>query len=171
MKEDISNLSKEINEYQKEIFKILLKISKSFSNKKIIKQDRDEMFFKIDTLKEEIKKCNKKIKEINNTVKNNEENSLVQEKEIKDINGIKSDDLDNDLNTLEDNIKKIEKIKEESENQNKEDTECKIIPLTFKNNTQNIENDNRNNQLMIIEKENKNIIFKIFRKIKLLFKK
>ena len=170
--EDISRLNVEVNKYQKEIFKILLKISKSFSIKKTTRQDRDEMFEEVDKLKEKVKECNKKIKENNNIIKQKKENNnIVQEEINKKIKEEKNEDLSNELETLENNIKKIESIKDENKNVEKQENECKIIPLAFIDNAQSADSNAKNNQLMVLEKENKSIISKIFKKIKAFFKK
>ncbi len=155
MDKKISDINKSLNSYQKEIFKILFKISKSFANTKIKKKDRDEMFLQIDELKSNVKICSKKLRDINNIKKKvNNQDEKENQKNIKKVEfGIQN---------IEEDLGKIKK--------DTKDLERKIIPLYLKNNSINA-NIKKNNQLMVIKNKDKNIFLRFFEKFSRIFSK
>ena len=97
---NIDNLRKEEKICQKEILELLLKVSQSFNNPKMGKEDRDLMFIKIDSLRE-------KIKDINNTIRTQNFNSLEETLNVSN----KGSKEDNYVETVEtSDIQDIEEI-------------------------------------------------------------
>lgn len=72
MENNIEYLKKEAKLYEREILKMLLEVSESFSNGKFTKQQRDETFERIDSLKEKVKDILDVISNINNEKKSKE---------------------------------------------------------------------------------------------------
>lgn len=105
----IKELNSKISEEQKQIFDILLKISKSFSDDSITKEERNELFSQVDTLKSKIKEYNKELKEIISR-----EDRDIKE-ELKDINNdsnkeeIINEEIEHTITELEGNLKELNK--------------------------------------------------------------
>ncbi len=108
---NIDNLRKEEKICQKEILELLLKVSQSFNNPKMGKDDRDLMFIKIDSLRE-------KIKDINTTIRNQKFDNL--EETLSLSNNVQKED--NNIENVENNdiqdIKEIDKLIDEAQEMN-----------------------------------------------------
>lgn len=107
----IKELNSKISKEQKQIFDILLKISKSFSDEKITKKERNELFSKVDVLKNNIKEYNKELKEIisseNSDIeeKNNTQDNINKDEIINEDN----EEIEQTITELEDNLKELNK--------------------------------------------------------------
>lgn len=112
---EIRELNKKISAEQKLIFDALLKISKSFSDDKVSKKERDELFSKVDISKNKIKEYNKILKEI--TLKKEEDIEKEPEKEeIKeDKVAIKNEEIEDTIDKLEGSLKELNE-KDKSDN-------------------------------------------------------
>lgn len=121
--EVITDLNKKIKEDQKEVFKILLQISQTFADESVSKSKRDELFSKVDLLKEKIKENTEKLKKIKEDEtfafslisdeddKTENENS-IKDDDIKDVVediSISSDEIFNTIDELSKDLKEIEK--------------------------------------------------------------
>ena len=135
---DLKGLKEEAKVYEREILSMLLEVSQSFVNDSFSKEKREEIFNKIDSLREKVKDIAKIIDDVENrkydfayidTEKNNEKADevyklekvdVVRKEEKKDdfesekIEPNISDLTDEDLSNIDEVIEKIEK-KEVSE--------------------------------------------------------
>lgn len=121
--EVITDLNKKIKEAQKEVFQILLHISQTFADESVSKSKRDELFSKVDLLKEKIKENTEKLKKIKEDEtfafslisdeddKTENENSIKDDdiKEVVDDTSISSDEIFNTIDELSKDLKEIEK--------------------------------------------------------------
>lgn len=111
----IKEINKNITETQKQIFDTLLKISKSFSDEKITKKERNESFKEVDNLKNKIKEYNKELKKISVI------DNINDDKLLKDFNNGKEDkeneknkvneEIESTITELEDTLKQLDKNK------------------------------------------------------------
>lgn len=67
MKNDLNGLKEEAKIYEREILSMLLEVSKSFTTDEMTKEKREEIFSKIDELREKLKSVSKVIEDIENT--------------------------------------------------------------------------------------------------------
>lgn len=67
MKNDLNGLKEEAKIYEREILSMLLEVSKSFTTDEMTKEKREEIFSKIDELREKLKSVSKVIEGIENT--------------------------------------------------------------------------------------------------------
>lgn len=121
--EVITDLNKKIKEDQKEVFQILLHISQTFADESVSKSKRDELFSKVDLLKEKIKENTEKLKKIKEDEtfafslisdeddKTENENSIKDDdiKEVVEDTSISSDEIFNTIDELSKDLKEIEK--------------------------------------------------------------
>lgn len=63
---DLKGLKEEIKVYEREILGMLLEVSQSFNDEKYSKEKREELFSKIDNLRDKVKDIAKIIEEIEN---------------------------------------------------------------------------------------------------------
>jgi hypothetical protein len=106
MKSNIQYLKEEAKIYERGILSLLLEVSKSFSDENFTKEKRDEIFVKIDGLRDKVKDINKVIAELQQSDEDIEEYSSIQK--------------------IENNIENLMENKEESEESIKENIECDI---------------------------------------------
>ena len=106
MKSNIQYLKEEAKIYERGILSLLLEVSKSFSDENFTKEKRDEIFVKIDGLRDKVKDINKVIAELQQSDEDIEEYSSIQK--------------------IEKNIENLMESKEESEENIKENIECDI---------------------------------------------
>lgn len=107
----VKELNSKISEKQKQIFDILLKISKSFSDDNITKKERKELFDQVDILKSKIKEYNKELKEITSSEDSDiEEENNIQDNINKDeIINEDNEEIEQTITELEDNLKELNK--------------------------------------------------------------
>lgn len=67
MKNDLNGLKEEAKIYEREILSMLLEVSKSFTTDEMTKEKREEIFNKIDELRDKLKSVSKVIEDIENT--------------------------------------------------------------------------------------------------------
>lgn len=111
--EKINEIKEEIKREQKEIYSLLLEITKSFSDNEKDKKYRDSLFERVDLLNIIIKENNKKINDLKNGEYKENFNSVISDVKIDDTIS-KVEEITNELKELEElkNEESIENIEE-----------------------------------------------------------
>ena len=104
----IKELNEKISKEQQQIFDILLKISQSFSDENFTKEKRNKLFSKVDTLKENIKEYNEKLKE----VKLSRVSKLEQEEEEKQNKTLEDENVKEEVIKNEEFVDTAQKLEE-----------------------------------------------------------
>ncbi len=146
---DLKGLKEEIKVYEREILGMLLEVSQSFSDEKYPKEKREELFSKIDNLRDKVKDIAKIIEEVENrkydfayeNIEINENRFKLEKLEELEKEEIKEDDVNEE-----------EKIVEESLEENDDE----IIEEDLSNIDEAIENMEKR-ETMIEEKEESDI--------------
>ena len=131
---DLKGLKEEIKVYEREILGMLLEVSQSFNDEKYSKEKREELFSKIDNLRDKVKDIAKIIEEI----ENRKYDFAYENIEIKE-DGFKLekvDELEKEEIIEENEINEEEKVVEETLEENVED----IIEEDLSNIDEAIEN-------------------------------
>lgn len=170
--EKINELNKKISKDQQQIFDILLKISQSFSDENFSKEERNQMFSKVDVLKQSMKDYNEKLKEIkseeyvSNKKESIKDNSLVETVEQVEKLEKKNHEFVNTAQKLEDTLKESEIVKEDK----KED---KIIEKKENEKFPSSKRKKARTQLVVIEDDDSlsGKIKEFFKKLKFIMKK
>lgn len=116
MKNNIQYLKEEAKIYERGILTLLLEISRSFSDENFTKQKRDEIFVKIDGLRDKIKDINKVISDLQESEENIEEVYAINKTENVIDNLIeleeKSEEIleENTYSNLNDVIESVEEV-------------------------------------------------------------
>lgn len=143
---DLKGLKEEIKVYEREILGMLLEVSQSFSDENYPKEKREELFSKIDNLRDKVKDIVKIIEE----VENRKYDFAYENIEIKE-DGFKLekvDELEKEEIIEENEINEEEKVVEETLEENVED----IIEEDLSNIDEAIENMEKR-EVVIEEKE------------------
>lgn len=143
---DLKGLKEEIKVYEREILGMLLEVSQSFNDEKYSKEKREELFSKIDNLRDKVKDIAKIIEEI----ENRKYDFAYENIEIKE-DGFKLekvDELEKEEIIEENEINEEEKVVEETLEENVED----IIEEDLSNIDEAIENMEKR-EVVIEEKE------------------
>lgn len=168
--EEIKSVNEKISKDQQQIFDILLKISQSFSDENFSKEKRNELFSKVDILKQNIKDYNEKLKEIKSEeyVSNKKESikdkSLVETAEQVEKLEKKNDEFVDTAQKLEDTLKENEIVKEEKK---------EIKKIEEKENLTFSKRKKARTQLVVIEDDDSlsGKIKEFFKKLKFIMKK
>lgn len=146
---DLKGLKEEIKVYEREILGMLLEVSQSFNDEKYSKEKREELFSKIDNLRDKVKDIAKIIEEIENRKYDFAyENIEIKEDRFKleKVEELEKEEI------KEDDINEEEKIVEESLKENDDE----IIEEDLSNIDEAIENMEKR-ETMIEEKEESDI--------------
>lgn len=186
----INEINKDINNKQKKIFEILLKINESIKSGKDSKEKRDEMFKDIEMLKNQIKENTLRINEVisnpstifsgvSDETLYNKERQYKKEEEI-----ILKEEVNKAINELTDALKEVnKKDKIEYKKYDKKLRKYKLGNISGNTDEElnDVENDtnqdeyteveeseHKDNQLMVIEEDDEQSVMK---KIKTMFSK
>lgn len=155
MKNNIQYLKEEVKIYERGILTLLLEISRSFSDESFTKEKRDEMFIKIDDLRDKVKDINKVITDLQKSEKDIEEYTYINKKEYEIENLIKLEQKSEKIDSL------ISNEKDENEDSNVDEcigTEEKIdLDNTNKSMLNIARRNRRNNETNIVENNSKEI--------------
>lgn len=146
---DLKGLKEEIKVYEREILGMLLEVSQSFSDEKYPKEKREELFSKIDNLRDKVKDIARIIEEVENRKYDFAyENIEIKEDRFKleKVEELEKEEI------KEDDINEEEKIVEESLKENDDE----IIEEDLSNIDEAIENMEKR-ETMIEEKEESDI--------------
>ena len=158
---DLKGLKEEIKVYEREILGMLLEVSQSFNDEKYSKEKREELFSKIDNLRDKVKDIAKIIEEIENRkydfayenieVKDNkfklEKEEIIEENEINEEEKVVEETLEEnvediieeDLSNIDEAIENMEKREVVAEEKEKFDIKEE----------QEEENENENEELKL----------------------
>lgn len=122
--EKIEQCKSEIKKKQGQIFDMLLKVSKSFSDETVTKYQRNDLFSRVDELRKEIKQYNIKVKALENGEEIEEPIAVVPE-QAEEVSASTADPVMETIEELTNDLKVCETILEEVE---KEEQETIIEP-------------------------------------------
>lgn len=111
--EKINEIKEEIKREQKEIYSLLLEITKSFSDNEKDKKYRDSLFERVDLLNIIIKENNKKINDLKNGEYKENFNSVISD--------VKIDDTISEVEEITNELKELEELKNEESTENIEE--------------------------------------------------
>ena len=111
--EKINEIKEEIKREQKEIYSLLLEITKSFSDNEKDKKYRDSLFERVDLLNIIIKENNKKINDLKNGEYKENFNSVISD--------VKIDDTISEVEEITNELKELEELKDEESTENIEE--------------------------------------------------
>ena len=111
--EKINEIKEEIKREQKEIYSLLLEITKSFSDNEKDKKYRDSLFERVDLLNIIIKENNKKINDLKNGEYKENFNSVISD--------VKIDDTISKVEEITNELKELEELKNEESTENIEE--------------------------------------------------
>lgn len=168
MKNDLNGLKEEAKIYEREILSMLLEVSKSFTTDEMTKEKREEIFSKIDELREKLKSVSKVIEDIENTkydciYKENsnilsEENNVEEKLDVTE-NSEGNVEKDNEDNSQGFTLTEIETLdNEEVENVKNVKTDNETVSVDNVNITEeDLENIDRVIENMNVENEDSKI--------------
>lgn len=111
--EKINEIKEEIKREQKEVYSLLLEITKSFSDNEKDKKYRDSLFERVDLLNIIIKENNKKINDLKNGEYKENFNSVISD--------VKIDDTISEVEEITNELKELEELKNEESTGNIEE--------------------------------------------------
>lgn len=128
--DEIKKIDEKISKKQQQIFDILLKVSQSFSDENFSKEKRNELFAKVDTLKNDIKEYNEQIKEIKQGKIEEIIETEVEDEKIKQV----EESIEKTENKNEEFVKVAQKLEDTlKENEIKKEYDEKKINNSIKN--------------------------------------
>lgn len=106
MENNIQYLKEEAKIYERGILSLLLEVSKSFSDESFTKEKRDEIFVKIDGLRDKVKDINKVISDLQKREEDIKEGSVINKKENNIDNLVELKEKNEETNVLDNSVEK-----------------------------------------------------------------